>query len=86
MEHIVVSIQPFDYTQTVCIYDNGECKKATQVNMDELADAIVNMVNSYGIHNIDIRGEKTYCEKVIQDIKEKNTILYNNVDLDIKLY
>ena len=79
MEHIVVSIQPFDYTQTICIYDNGECKKATQVN-------IVSMVNSYGIHNIDIRGEKTYCEKVIQDIKEKNTILYNNVDLDIKLY
>lgn len=86
MDHVVISIQPFDFKQIIMIYQNGECKKMIPVTMNELSDAIVDICHAHDINEVDIRGEKNFTEKIKQEVLEKDLILYSDGNLKINLY
>jgi hypothetical protein len=68
MDHIVVGIQPFDAKQSVGVYIDGICVKATAVEYTKLAEELSALSQKYKVYNIDIRGQESYCMKLKQDL------------------
>lgn len=68
MDHIVVCVQPFDAKQTVGVYKNGVCVKATLVEYNDLAEKLSVLSKEFEIYNIDIRGQESYCMKLKTDL------------------
>lgn len=79
-------IRPFDAKQKIYVLDG---KKNTEeiviADLDNYADAIMQIITQYQIDGIELHGNENICEKIKKDILATEFTKYNNNQLKIKI-
>lgn len=84
MKKIIGIIHPFDMYQTFHIFQDGEELEVIQTRINEIPDTIFDLSHTYNIYQIDLSGSQHFVKKIIEQIKEKELIKYNENKLIIK--
>ena len=84
MKKIIGIIHPFDMYQTFYVYQDGNKLEIVKARMNEIADTIFELSNTYDINQIDLSGAKHFIKGIIQQIQKKELIKYNQNKLIIK--
>lgn len=82
MEHIVVCIYPFLFTQEIGVYKNGKCIKLAKCKLTEIDTKCIELCKEYDIHQIDIGGSMIFALK-IKDKIVNNKFDNFNINVDI---
>lgn len=70
---VIVQLQLFDYQQNVVVIKDGNKVASFKAPITELAHTIKTTANKYQIYDVFFTGVKNYPEKIIEDIKAKDT-------------
>lgn len=82
---LISCIRPFDAKQKIYVFlDNKENIEDIRLcSLENYADTVMQLSKEYGITGLDLYGLETVCNKIKQDILQKEMNLYNNNQLII---
>lgn len=82
---LISCIRPFDAKQKIYVFlDNKEDVEDVRLcSLENYADTVMQLSKEYGITGLDLYGFETVCNKIKQDILQKEMNLYNNNQLII---
>ena len=84
MKKIIGIIHPFDTYQTFYVYEDGNKLEITQVKIDDIPNAILELSHTYNTYQVDLSGAKHFIKGIIRQIQEKEIAKYNENKLTIK--
>ena len=83
---LLVSINLFDFNQTVCVFDNTQMYKRFSVPMEELEDAICSLVSTENnIEDINIEGQQDFIQTIGNELLTRFNQNYSNMNVRIIL-
>ena len=62
MDKVVVFFQPFSMLQNIVVYKNNEVIETALVEIDKIPNAVKSKCSTYGITNVDLKGNQDYLE------------------------
>ena len=84
MKKIIGIIHPFDAYQTFYVYEDGNKLEVVQTTIENIPDTIFRLSQTYDTYQVDLSGAERFNRGIIKQIKEKESIKYNNNKLIIK--
>ena len=81
--HIVLSYQPFDFTQSILVYTNGTCIEIKHCKYEEIPETIIELSKKHNIKRVDIRGNREFVEKIKDNLFMPR---YGKNQLDVNLH
>ena len=85
MKKIVSVIRPFTLKQNIFVYEDGNKIDVASVDLETIADKIVELANQYEIKNIQLIGAKNFSKGIENKINEAEMTKYGKNDLIIEL-
>ncbi|MGN0992856.1 MAG: hypothetical protein ACI4PE_02950 [Bacilli bacterium] len=83
MKKIVTMLQPFTINQNIIVYENGNKIDLIEVNMDNINEAILNLVEKYNIKQIDFVGAKQYAKGIGNQLEKSELVKFGKSELEI---
>lgn len=84
MRKLVGMLEPFQQVQYLYVYEDGNKIEIKESSVDEFIDNAVNLIKTYNITDIDIKGPKKYAKNFGDKIKNNLEILsYSNSNINI---
>lgn len=86
MKKIVALLRPFQYEQTLFVYEDGNKIDMAEATVDELNDSFFGFLEKYpDIDHIDLTGPKQYSAGIKKKFQEKEISKYevNKVNVNI---
>lgn len=85
MAKIVGMLGPFNPTQTLIVYENGQKLAVVEANMDNLYDTVFSLIDTYEVDQIDLTGPKNFSRGISRRIEEAEMekYSYNKVKINI---
>ena len=83
MKKIVTMLQPFTINQNIIVYENGNKIDLIEVNMDNINEAILNLVEKYNIKQIDFVGAKQYAKGIGNQLEKNELVKFGKSELEI---
>ena len=83
MDHVVVCVHPFVMRQEISVFQNGECVKHIECDLNELDKIAYDLCKEYNIHQLDYAGAKDYGLKLEEKI---NLYKYGNFAIQFNYY
>lgn len=84
MKKIIGIIHPFDAYQTFYVYEDGNKLEVVQTTIEDIPDTVFRLSQVYDTYQVDLSGAERFNRGIIKQIKEKESIKYNNNKLIIK--
>ena len=80
-------IRPFDGRQVIFVLDEETKDTVERVtsSMEDFADTVMELLNTYTITKLNLHGSSRYCQKIKTDIETKELTKYSQNKLIIKL-
>jgi hypothetical protein len=84
MKKLVGILEPFQQTQYLHIYEDGNKIDIVESDIDNFVTNAVNLIEQYKISDISIKGPKKYAKNFGEQIKQSELTNYNNSSIEVK--
>ena len=68
MKYIVVQVHPFIMGQHIYVYEGEEVLDRIVTDFDAIPNKIIETAKKYGVKDIQLKGNKTFTEKIRENI------------------
>lgn len=85
MKKILCIFEPFDIYQTAYVYENGNKLDVEKFHVDEANKILENLISTYDIKNIELRGSKQYSRGIWENFTKYAKSRYNNMTDNIEV-
>ena len=79
-KYIYISVQPFDFTQTIYTIQDGLCSNTEQITNDKLVDYMI----TNPLKHIKLDGPPDFLKGFVKKIKKAETNKYGKNDINIE--
>lgn len=85
MKNLVVTIEPFDFTQHIYLFENGTLQTTITASFEDLPERIVKLTESDDITHVNVKGSVDFASKLKERIRETEMTTYGTKKLNIVL-
>lgn len=85
MKKIIGVIKPFEYNQTLLVYEDGNKIDICETSIDNLNNSIFALMDKHNVYKLDFAGPRKYLQGLSNQITEKAKVKYTNQDIEINI-
>lgn len=83
MKKIIGVIKPFEYKQTLLVYEDGNKIDICETSMNDLNNSLFSLMEKHNVQKIDFTGPKKFLNGLSEQIQEKGKTKFTNIEINI---